>query len=385
MNYSPIADHSWGGVKYNDILWIILFVCTYLYVIKKHKIVNPLSKRPYVLFVFVFILELSIEAVWPYDTEGFNIRSVFVLFKYLFSVYVYLVLIRTLADEDYRRFLKSLFKFQYVLYAVAAFEFVYENILGFGNYGEILVNLFGPSEHVVAWDEVRFGLSSIQGLCKEPSHFAILLFFLNLIYLLIYRIFPLAIKLFIVNCFLMLISGSLSSVLYIAALVLFWISYIPMKHKAAYLSFAALVCVGVLYYNADIITYYSSRLSNIASFTDYGIDEYTSEGVRLGSAVDSWRKFLDRPLLGVGLGNNVNSCGFFTMLSTIGVVGLFVYLRVIMRIKYQWVPFSVIIFVALFAMDGGLFYSSHLYFVLLIGFYSKNYSNQLLKKASINR
>ena len=68
-------------------------------------------------------------------------------------------------------------------------------------------------------------------------------------------------------------------------------------------------------------------------FSTYGIAETTSEGHRLGDVLWSYRTFRNHPVWGIGLGNNVNTGAFFSLLSTMGLIGFFVYYTNIVKTR----------------------------------------------------
>ena len=234
-----------------------------------------------------------------------------------------------------------------------------------------LINiLLGVSTDQVNWLVIRGGIPAFQALCKEPSHLAICLFFACLIDLWLMERKKINSLFFIINCLLLLLSGSFSSILFVSVLILAYLVIMKISNKKVIFVALILALIPVAILALDktgLALYYMERLSNSLSLMkSRNFDIYSSEGVRLGSMFSSLELFRNRPILGIGLGNNVSTCAFPSLLSTIGILGVLTYLFAFIDSKKIMIPFLFVLLGTFFAMDAGMFYSSYLMLFFVI-------------------
>lgn len=360
----------YSGVKYADLLWVLLFVlCNALLIRRK---IIPKGIGWLIILAMTLFLCVVKEVLIPFDINGFNMRSIFVAAKYFFLIFTLNTFMIILKDDDYKDIIKILFRFQELVYVVAIFEFCYENILGYENYGDLVVRFFGEGENQVIWNDMRVGFSSIQCLCKEPSHLAICLFFCNLFNIVSQLKYGKGFKYFLINCFLLLISGSLSSILYIVGSVAMWVKFSSWKKIIPYLMCISVVIIAFAIYYGDIVAYYMNRIINIIEFKQYGIGGTTSEAQRLGGVAWSLQMFQEYPFWGIGLGNNIQTGASFSLLSSMGLFCCSIYLINVIKMTKILLPFLIVFMVGIFAMDGGVYYSSYFcFFIMYYCFYYK--------------
>ncbi|MGN1196322.1 MAG: hypothetical protein ACI4TA_01830 [Acetatifactor sp.] len=357
-------------IQYSDVLWGILFIYSAI-----NMLSHPVNRKGFAriaLFLAVLVILLLCEVATSYSDNTFSFRSILIFLRFLMMLCVYEGTIRYFDEIRIEKLIKSIFNLQKFMYIFLIIEVVFK-LVNSSLYFNMISVLFGHSENQVNWLIIRGGLPALQGLCKEPSHFAICFLFVSVfdLWLIIkgYRVQ----KYFFINCALLLLSGSFSSILYLGALIAMYLILTKGINKIVIAFIVILIGVPVgfmLLQTSSLGMYYLGRLTNALSITRSGnLDTYTSEGQRLSSVLGSLTNFFEHPLIGNGIGNNVSTGAFPALLSSLGLVGTISYALAMIRKSNVLLPMCIIMVAAFFAMDMGLFYSS--YFMIFIYLFEK--------------
>lgn len=366
-NAGKISDIAGMEVLYSDILWAILGIYSFSYLIT-----NPINQSVFIrngIFLTVLITSLFSEAFFPYS-EVFSTRSILIAIRFLLMIAVYRSVGMNFSETEREYILKIMVVFQKVTYIVVCIEMVIKLFFDSSLYFGLINFLLGVSANQVNWLVIRGGIPAFQALCKEPSHLAICLFFSCLIDLWLMERKKINSMFFIINCLLLLLSGSFSSILFVPVLILAYL--VIMKISSKRIIFVALILamipVAILALDkTGLAQYYMERLSNALSLIkSRNFDIYSSEGVRLGSMFSSLDLFKNRPFLGIGLGNNVSTCAFPALLSTMGILGVLAYIFAFVDSEKTMITFIFVLLGTIFAMDEGVFYSIHLMLFFVI-------------------
>lgn len=366
-NAGKMIDVAGMELLYSDFLWGILGVYSFYYLLT-----NPLNKSVFIkstIFLTAILASLFSEAIVLYS-EDFSIRSILIAIRFLLMVTVYRSVGMNFSEIEKEHILQLIIIFQKVTYFVVCAEMAIKLIFDSSLYFSIIKVLLGVSTNQVSWVVIRGGIPAFQALCKEPSHLAICFFFACLVDLWLMERKKINSSFFVINCLLLLLSGSFSSILYVSVLIISYLVILKINNKRIIIGLIICALIPVLVLVMDktgLVLYYMERISNsmlLMKNRDFNI--YSSEGVRLGAIFSSLELFMSRPFFGIGLGNNVSTGALPALLSTIGILGVITYLFAFIDSKKLMVPFLFVLLGTFFAMDVGVFYSSYLilFFVL---------------------
>lgn len=254
-------------------------------------------------------------------------------------------------------------------------EFVLKNILSMPEtYFIIKGYILGKSNNAVQEPTMRGALYSLEGITSEPSHFILTLFFFCVVGCMLYKYEDklhacFGIKKYILgSVFLMVLSGGFSAFWYIFMLTLVFLvlKYELYKmdwHMATrYIKYiVVLVFVGavVLYTLLSTVPGYEYRLNSAIQVVEYLTsnrvvmpEQLDSSLPRLMSCYDVFMDFLERPLLGLGMGIQSAHDSFATMLSFFGCLGTFAGTRFIL-LKGRFVKhYDIVMLVLLYFVSG---------------------------------
>lgn len=362
-----------GGVElqYSDIIWLILFAYSihYLYV-------RGLERREWIKVMALFgglFLCVTAEILNMNLFGGFNIRSLLIFVRIMMMMFVYKTLLINFSVTEIRYLSDVFLKMQNIIYVVIVIEFFIKNIFHSNIYNGMIGEIFGVSENQVTWLLQRGGLNALQGLCKEPSHFAIFLLFASLYDIWIQKNYRKGEIYFFINCALLLVSGSFSSLVYIVVLFLAYIIYLHVTNKMMIIGMIAILSASIVIVVGDkvqLLSYYAGRFANVFRIITGVVSGYTSEGVRLGGIFESFKQFGEHPLFGIGIGNNVKTGAVSAFLSSIGIVGIIPFFTSLIYVKSGIFPLILVLCASLFTMDMGIYYS--ISFSLLMVLYQFN-------------
>lgn len=369
-NVGKLGNILRGGVEfqYSDIIWLILFAHSmwYLYArgVRQKEWIKLMS-----LFGGLFLC-IIVEILNPCFPNGFNIRSLLIFVRIMMMVLVYKVLLSNFSTTEIRYFVNVFLKMQTAMYVIVVIEFFVKNILHSNIFNIIIAETFGIAENQVTWLEQRGGFYALQGLCKEPSHFAIFLLFAGLYDIWIQKYFQKGNIHLVINCALLLISGSFSSLVYIFVLLMAYILYLNITSKTVVISMVSVLIAGIIVAIGDsiqLVLYYVGRFGNVLRIMNGSVSDFTSESVRLGDVFESFKQFGEHPIFGIGIGNNVRTGAVSAFLSSVGVIGIIPFFVNMLCSKNGIFPVLLMIAASLFTMDMGIYYS--ISFALLMVLY----------------
>ena len=385
-NSGKIASIMDFEIHYGDLLWVVILVNILLYV---KVIIAPNTKLFAMLFFFCLVVTTICE-YFLYKTIA--LRSVLLVFRFALAIFICVMYLHHLDYESLLALIKGVITLQKITYCILLIQFFMQLIFRDNTFHKAVSYMFGVSINQFTVLQSRGELFALQGLCKEPSHLAIALFFVSAYDLWAYKNYSLGIKLFWINCLILLVSGSLSSILFVSMLLLFSAIYFRsiLIHKSikmadylhintkfrlfifTILSCFILICSIVFLGRVPIISYYFSRISRILTFKTGSIDSITSEGMRFNDILGAVNNYLKSPFFGVGVGSSVALSGFLSLLSSVGSLGTFIlflnYGNGINRSMTSICALLLLLFCTSPAMDIGVYYSIHvcIYFTLFI-------------------
>ena len=354
----------------SDLLWMILLTLGV-----HHSVFVQQNKKEFILLCILFLGIICNILFESFTT--INIRSILVGIRFLGAVIILnFIFSREREGSIIPELSKRIVTTQIIYFSILAIEFIVKNFLHITTWNEAVSIVFGKSLHQVTWNVQRAGMASLQGLCKEPSHLAIGLFISGLLDLLIEEIDCRAKKLFWISIGILLISGSLSSILYISCLLLAYV----LKTNVSVGKMIAVIVVAsvflVLYLFGDripLIEYYFKRIFNIGFYMNNNISMYTSEGQRLNSIIQSLSDFGNNLIFGTGLGSNVRTGAIPSLLAAGGCIVFVPYASAILKkqcFKSKTKGVLWIMMVAsIFAMDMGILHSVSLGLIIMYTVY----------------
>ncbi len=357
-------------ITYSDVLWLILFIQAMLIIVR----CGITDKRfiSFSILLCAILVNMVYEIMFPFS-DNFNMRSILVAIRLIMVIAICKNILEPM-DEPIRAYLiKKILLIQKIIFAIACIEFVTKNIFHSNLYGQIVDKVFGISINQVTWQVQRGNLIALQGLCKEPSHFAITLLFSGVFDVLAINQLKKGEVLFWICIIILFISGSFSSVLFIFVLLVTHFAFSRNVNKTATIIIASIVCIPivVILSKSSMFEYYIERFKNTLSILNSkNFNEFSSEGIRFGSISKSIEYFISSPLFGIGLGNNVLTGGTLAFLSAFGILGFCSYLLNVLS-KNNLLIATILICTAIFTMDIGLYYSSYFITVLVLFGYDK--------------
>lgn len=377
-----------NGIGYKYTLEILLCIFN-MYISYKYRI-----KINNTLFLFssAFLCSILIgilsEIVCPYDEYIINSTNILswdgyilgltnkeiISIDYAWFILLYLksiisvfsiCIIKTIFDKNDILFVlnKTIKYTRFVIY-YGFIEYIILNILVLPDIVKYIQLLFlGVYEEVT----IRGEFYGLRGVTQEPSWYVISLFILIILRVLINKINintafykkynNIEIGLIMI---LMVLTGGFSSIWYIFILVLIYIRFtfkmyffrfLNVKKILLYTIIFISILEGLIYlFLENPNNYFSEKMNTTILVLNYlinndGIIYATSSASRLISIYDVMNDFLNRPLLGLGLGIETAHSGLVTFLSDFGIIGAYLYFKIILynnfkNIKYdKWFLF----------------------------------------------
>lgn len=352
-----------GGVvlSYTDVLTLLTFsICFYLAIRKpqvNRRLVEVVFLLVFVIFVGVFRLTMdpptaqvvSYSGNWDSYFRGnnsmmeavsFSKQSVLQFIRAILFFFILMILKENLEDDDWRDILRKLVVSTRWMLPVYIIEAVL--MLAHTNLFYVLRNrLFGGGFAI--YD------GRLSGLSTEPSYYAISLFFIIALNLLYEKEDDDKGKgLRIVTCavytILGLLSGALSFLWTGTLIVLLYL--VKNKGLTKKKLFGFLLLMPLLLFISTKSSYisllsvegmgFSNRIENLfnsmINVIQSGVMKYSSEGTRMGSIIILLKAWAERPLFGLGIGTTFCFSGLFSILSTVGVIGLVLWYILIFHI-----------------------------------------------------
>lgn len=262
-----------------------------------------------------------------YDYPSMSIFSVRYFIRIFLMVWIMLWMTSIFNKSDLINIFLKIMKFGKFHFIIIFLEFMGKNILRINFVGSIIQALFNiGSMHTV----VRGGLVTLNGLMYEPAQFAegLWIFGLILIYLSISN--REKTRLLIINIIFLILSGSLKGLFFSVALILIYL--INTNGNMKYIITFSLLFFTILLINLNPSNERVSNIINTIMNYDRNLIEYNSENLRMMTVIEAFKVFIDRPILGIGLGNTYAFGALPTILSNIGFIGLTLWLFLIKKI-----------------------------------------------------
>lgn len=347
---------------YGEFVLIIIILFSILIMFIK-KIDKRLLLSGFILFSSIVLTEVLLTVIplsemilrnKDYVFPKISFYSLIVSLRMVAFIIVALVLKKELNKDNLNKIIDYIYIFGVFTYFIIFIEWVTKNILKVRIFNDAVTLIFGQGKFTLDTILTRGNLNSLQGLMREPAHFTEGIFYFTLLIILsdikVKRInwvvlFSLTILLF---------SGSFSSVLYIATLIIVYIAKKKIKISHVMLIGAILLFLIPIVMSSDIFKYYYLRLINSVDFlkTNDASLLLTSEGYRIHSIIETFKLTFKRPLFGIGLGIPY-SYGFLSMLfSSMGFLGVSAWYSFVFKIfaEMKIKPISLFILLSLTAV-----------------------------------
>lgn len=350
------------AIGYRYVNEIVLFFYS-IYLLAKIKKVHRTLLILSLAVVFLSILGISFEILYPYSNDIINAWSKDVtwdsyangttgkdtlqiypvktamLFFQLISFFLIGILVKQLLDrEDIYAILKNLIKYSYPMVFYGYFEFFVKNILNNSTLTySISAVLLGVTDSTYTGLTIRGLFAGIQGLTREPSHFAEFLGFLLFLILVKYKIDNKRDRKFFLQVFsvvfMMLISGSFSAIWLLAMSLFIYLGLFFNIRQVRIYHIIPVLLLMFLGYNLweqlDSDGFISKRIDAAITVLDYMfanrlfllMNTGDSSLARMLSIYDGMQDFLQRPVLGIGLGIEAAFSSPVNLLLSYGLLG----------------------------------------------------------------
>lgn len=299
-------------------------------------------------------------------------------------------------DDDLLNVLRKVIVYSQPLAYYGIFEFVEKNILGNLTLTyDINEIIFGVGESTFTHAFTKGSdLYVLQGVTKEASHFILSMFVIALSILIwnkiqavrfnksgisVYHVYLLLLII------LMILSGGFSAwwCLFILFLIYFSLRYDiykkTLRESIPYIIVTLMVVLsvigGILFFFGEEMEYAIVRTEDVlytinvlatsGTLAAIGAEGELSTFSRLTSIFDVTSSFVDRPMLGLGIGFQFALAALPTMLSDLGIVGIILWFRVLLvsgrglQQKYD------LMFLSLFVVVWGVFFGAATLYVEL--------------------
>lgn len=335
---------------------------------------EPLSKQKKVsifLIISVIISFIGLKFI-PYggtiiensDYEGFlsgtagygKLSSAYARYGYLyvliFLLYVLIRIKRCLCFSDLMRICKKFVNIAVNLVVILGFaEFVAENVFNSLFVTDTTIAIFGEVEGQQHSLDLREGLYAMQGTTKEASMFSVSLLYTALTTICLAcstqtkKARKKVLFIFFLLVLLMLLNRSMSSFMYVF-IALYCLAYInPLNlrifdnRKFLIYSLVGLISLiiilpsltSILIANGFGDNYFVSRLSlSTEELNNFSSNQFSksSEGARYIGMYYCLEAFYNRPIFGVGISNLTCLSGLICLLSNIGLIGVYLWMRI---------------------------------------------------------
>lgn len=336
------------------------------------------------------------------------------LIKTVFFVFAIEVIHQELEDSDWKYIISKVAKWSKVVLCYGLLEFFVVYFLKIHNlYALFLEPIFGLKKYTYTSALSRGNGYQLQGLFTEPSGYATGLFLIML--LLITQIHESKNRkkeicnfIWIAIClFLMIMSMSFSSVLYITLFIVLSMIYIYQTRRryrtVILFSCFIITMIGVCsiailldsesYYGIRLngalqifrTAIYDSDMSNLY-FHLRGTHADGSSIARIGSAIGSIKiEFVQNPISGLGVGTENSYAEFSNMLTDLGVIGTICWMKMVVFYQKKRNRY---VYLALIAITISAFFSTPFFYlgadaIILAYMIETLYGNQNLKQEKV--
>lgn len=372
------------GIGYKYVVEFLLFIFD-IYIVCKIRINKKIFLFS-IAFLISILIGLLLEVIFPYDgyiinfsnklswdgyvlgltnKEHIKIDYAWFLLLYLKCV-IYMVttcIVKTILDKEDIIYLlnKTIIYTRFIIY------------YGFLEY--IIVNIFGKHD-IIKYIQMAFlgdykditirgDNYGLVGITNEPSWFVISLFTLVVLRILINKIYENKfyekkrklnnIEIFFI-ILLMFLTGGFSCIWYTGVIIVLYFFSKKMEEKSFSLKniikkvIYLIICIGFFYIiyiifleNQD--NYFSERINITIEVFNYLINNEmliyaSSTASRLISIYDVTCDFFNRPFFGLGLGIQTSHGGVATFLSDFGMIGTYLFVKVILFNKLKNVKYD---------------------------------------------
>lgn len=368
LNYGYFMKIGGSELEYNDtLLGILFFLSLYILIKNGHNLKRKLCiySLALVAVVLVGMLVCYIKPVrvmvvdynhsWDYFFRGYNGQLNYVLFTQqsvlmFFRLVIFLFILNTTSkiiyEDEWVVIAKTVLKYSKYLMIYGLFEIIMKFIIHI-DLGPYLIDIFGRGVSTGG------GIDRLQGLCREPSYYALGLF--NYIILSICNIIicdNISLQKYIWILIALLIGCISSSFSFLICLIsiLFFI-YNVNKNKLShntklifFICFVIMISLFIVVYSFDEVQNYlcdsslvwSQRIGESIKQIKNGVNDtyvlgqdFSSESVRLVGGILTFKAAMTSPVFGLGIGTSYCVMGIFAIISNIGLVGFILWLRTV--------------------------------------------------------
>jgi len=408
-----------ADVNYRTVCELIVLLFSLPLLIKKGRFKISIYSNYCIKFLALSIIGLTILLIVPSSVQvasidtswddilvkgaelGRPMISGFVIqqtFQFFIAILAILVCYETFDRADFVKMIGIFSLIVKIFLVIGLIEFCIKYLFSFINYGTFVKFVFGYSDSTILEARNRgFGIE-LQGLTKEASHYAYVLF-LSIVILIANNVVLKSTnkKWILLAIMLMVFSMSFSTVLFGSALYFINLLYrwnqleeVNRRRKQVLTGIVFVLVLLIMISQISSLStdgFFSRRfLSLIEEFgvisnntwqTQHDALEWSNR-VRLLSVFMSIKAFLSRPIFGFGLGTVTSHGSTIMMLCGVGILGLYMWIKVFfsmmrnrfweVNLKYWRASIFIFLFVNLLNSLGlRPFYEFHT-FLLVISF-----------------
>lgn len=380
---------------YSEFVLILLFLTTIVIILRNTNLFR--IKWTLILFTFSIMATEMYLMIKPIDKSifrngiylipEFSVYSLLIMLRVVMMLIISGVAIYLIKNKELNEIVNRIARNTMYIYILCIVEWVVKNVFHSQIFNTVIDYIFGKGIYTVDFLLERGSLYSLQGLLREPAHLSFGLFMFLMIILLSNLNSKAKNKYFIIGSGLILISGSLSGIGYIFALILCRVVNIRKKLKPIIFG-ALIICIAAFLIPAELTDYYISRITNSWMILSSSSEAllFTSEQVRLFSITETLKTvFLERPILGAGLGIPYAYGANIMILGSIGIIGFilwfwyyFISIGDVIR-KNKVFVISIMFIVFTFIGSINVIYSAY---ILLLALEIKLSNSKLVQKYS---
>lgn len=365
-------------------------------------IVHPYSKP---IIAYNVSTDLYVSGKAAKQLVSFGGRNILAAIKFIFFMFIFLI-VRKLEVKEKERIVCSLTAIGKFYIGYCTLEFLIKNVFKSDLLYRIQNVIFGVAASTQTELRSRGGIYTLQGLTKEPSHLALQLVVIILLFCIHERITGKSNKTWIMLAlFYMIVGMSLTS--FICVFTVFCFLYLLKQNNAGKVYFMMGIFIVFIIASIVLITFYeelvsssyyvrriASLLSDLPSIISgnwtHSNYTYISNRARMVSIVDGLTAFKDNILFGTGIGTACCQSDFVANLEELGIVGMAAWMLAapfgnrVKNEKYKWaimvsfIPFIFVYSESVFWTLVGICY--FLIMDLLFGDYAFSVGNLQHKK-----
>lgn len=289
-------------------------------------------------------------------------------------------------ENNIRKILKAISKFITFYILIFIIEFGLKYIINPNLYSNLINSFFGIGAGTYTAPIYRGGLCCMQGLFKEPSHLALGMFMASLVLMANYnyekkkrRLF----KIVMVNAY-SLLTISMSAILFVTVFAILYFRFGKHKLKLRTLLYLMIfvICSCLIILK---IPYFRTRIDSVWYVIDLIINDTLDKSLfaitsgevpRIVSIIYNLKWFVMYPIFGIGLGNTYAHSTIASVLCSIGIVGVFTWIKYLKQIKNvgKIDLLTGVCMVGILTLQGlmGYFYTVGIIYVFMLYFLKSN-------------